>query len=622
MWSFGKSRILKGAERVCGTVRDFMAKSVILQGFSNVYPRLESSFRQGRFQNLSDAERHRRVWQYRFRRRCMRATEESLARRLWLWITSYLLQTAMGSFGAFGVLCGGLSCFLWLLSSSPKRSLSELVGALILTVISVPLLHSERSLSRALKESILIGGFLFDFCKIPETRLFYEEEGKRHDLFALFTAILLATLNLWLPAVFLLFALIILLAVLLLFTVPEIGVLTVFFMLPFLNFFTHPTLILLLFTVLTELTWLLKAVTGRRTLRFGLLDLSVLLLALCYFVSGLSGAGGKASFYSGAVYAAGICFWCPVRSLLSQKGWRNRALVGLGISSVFTAFLGIFQYISGKAELKWVDSSRFFDIGGRVVSSFTNPNILAIYLLLTAPFLLAGGLSPERKPLARILSVLGFFAVGVCLTLTWSRGAWLGFMIACLFFFLCYSRMSAGALLLSAFPILSALPHLPHNVINRFSSIASFADSSIRYRFYTWQGVLRMLKEHLFGIGVGSEAFFAVYPKYAVSGTETVMHAHNLPLQVFVSLGLPGGLIFLFFLGLLFLYTVHAISAQTHSERNVFLGAACALIGVLIMGWFDDIWYHSGMLVLFFSVAALMTLFETGEGEVVFYEKT
>ncbi len=622
MWTIGKSRMLEGAERLCGKIRDFMANSIILQWASSFYPQLERAFRKGCFQNLSDAERHRRVWQYRFRRNCMRAIEQGFTRRLWLRVTSFLLQTAMGSFGAFGVLYGGFTCFLWLLSNPTERTASELVGALILTVVSVPLLHSERSLSVCLRESILAGGFLFGFCGIPEPRFSHDEKGKRHDLFAFLTVILLVTANIWISttAVFLIFVLF--LALLLLFSVPELGVVVVFLFLPFFNLTKHPTLILLLFAGLTELAWLIKAVSGRRKLGFGLLDLLVLLLALCYFITGLSGSGGYASLYSGLAYAAGIFFWFPVRSLLSQKAWRNRALSGLCISSVSVAFLGIFQYISGKAELKWVDNNRFFDIGGRVVATFTNPNILAVYLLLTAPLLLAGAFSSAQKTYVRLLYAVGFLVSVLCLILTWSRGAWLGLLLACLLFFLCYSKMSAGCLMLSAFPILSVLPYLPRSVINRFSSIGSFSDSSIRYRFYTWQGVWRMLNEHHYGIGVGDEAFRAVYPQYAVSGIETVMHSHNLLLQVFVELGLPGGLVFLFFLGLLFFYIIHALSIQTRGERNLFLGAFCALIGALVMGWFDYIWYHIGMLLLFFSVVALMTTYETEEKEDWLYVKT
>ena len=116
-----------------------------------------------------------------------------------------------------------------------------------------------------------------------------------------------------------------------------------------------------------------------------------------------------------------------------------------------------------------------------------------------------------------------------------------------------------------------------------------------------------MIRARPFGIGVGDAAYHAVYPLYAVSGTERVMHAHQLFLQIAIETGLPSLLLFLFILYRL-ARRVAAFLANTEYAvaRARVLGSAVALVGGLIMGLFDCIWYHPALFALFWIVAALL----------------
>jgi hypothetical protein len=42
-------------------------------------------------------------------------------------------------------------------------------------------------------------------------------------------------------------------------------------------------------------------------------------------------------------------------------------------------------------------------------------------------------------------------------------------------------------------------------------------------------------------------------------------------------------------------------------ERLVSITCFCALSGVLVMGLFDNIWYHFGLMALFFAVSSMLT---------------
>ena len=123
-----------------------------------------------------------------------------------------------------------------------------------------------------------------------------------------------------------------------------------------------------------------------------------------------------------------------------------------------------------------------------------------------------------------------------------------------------------------------------------------------------------MLRAHPFGIGTGEAAFRAVYPRYAVSGTESVMHAHHVLLDVAVSLGLPGLLLLLLLLLVWGLFVLHGCATLSGRARVELLAPSVGLFGFLVMGCFDDPWYHFGVFAAFWILLAL-SVSACGEGD-------
>ena len=116
-----------------------------------------------------------------------------------------------------------------------------------------------------------------------------------------------------------------------------------------------------------------------------------------------------------------------------------------------------------------------------------------------------------------------------------------------------------------------------------------------------------MQRAHPFGIGSGESAFRAVFPYYAVSGTENVMHAHQIFLEVAVEIGVVG---LLLFVTVLIGFLRRGVRfCRTEGEGSRRMEGACLLsllAGSLLMGLFDSLWYHNGLYWLFWSVAALL----------------
>ena len=157
-----KSLILYAAERVALLLRDLFAKSLLLDRLSHACIGLETAFRRGAFAVVSDVEKDRNVWQYRFRTSCRQAFEQSTWLRFLKKMGKSLLESTVGSFGSFGVLYGAFTASLWFWQEPAERELTSLVVSLILTVVSVPLLNVGRSLAYVIRHSMLAGGFLFD----------------------------------------------------------------------------------------------------------------------------------------------------------------------------------------------------------------------------------------------------------------------------------------------------------------------------------------------------------------------------------------------------------------------------------------------------------------------------
>ncbi len=306
----------------------------------------------------------------------------------------------------------------------------------------------------------------------------------------------------------------------------------------------------------------------------------------------LYGFLGYGTVLAGCGAALLLATYFPVRALLAERRVLQNLRFFAGLGAFVPSLYGIGQYFFGALEVKWVDLRLFSDIGGRVTSFFDNPNVLAIYLLFCFPLALGGAFDRSERLLFRSVCAASAVLILFCTVLTWTRGAWLGMLLQGTLFLVLHSKRTRRALLL--FPLFFVLSAalLPPQVLRRFLSIGNLTESSNRYRIHTWRGVLRMIAAHPLGIGVGETAFRRVYPPYALMGTETVMHAHSVFLQVTCETGVIGGAVLL-------LWCISTVWRGRKSERIL------PMAGLLVMGLFDHLWYAPGMALLFACAMAI-----------------
>ncbi len=324
-------------------------------------------------------------------------------------------------------------------------------------------------------------------------------------------------------------------------------------------------------------------------------------LVFCY--STLTSYFAMSSLRVLIIYSLFLAFYFVLTRTITSRYRLYLLLALLLVSGAFASLYGIYQYFGGAATTSaWVDTTMFGDIGSRVGSTFNNPNILGEYLIMMIP--LALGVLWYRKKLPYKVIYVGILCImGICMLLTFSRGAWLGLIVALVGFFVVRDKrlfiLFLVALLVMPFA-------LPDSVMHRFTSIGDLSDTSSSYRMSILIGSLRMAGDYwLSGIGLGSQSFEAIYPKYSLAAAYA-HHSHNIYLQVILEMGAAGALVFM----LIILVFARATLAQQGKTKDRFLSsimiASCTGVGgYLVQGLVENIWYNYRVLHIFWVVVAV-----------------
>ena len=522
-----------------------------------------------------------------------------------------LLCCSVSSYGIFLLFFGCSAVVTYYTRSAIEAapSVMHVIAGGAMIVASLPLFASSRSLAWCVRHSSILRVLLLRFFAVPEEKLTScGEAGREHHLEALILAIVGGVATMWVaPYRLVAFAGLSLLLWLVLYD-PKIGVLISVALVPFTAIFARPTLTLLLLVSVTLFSYLVKLLCGKRTLNMRSADWMILLLLTLIGLGGISTFGGASSLKSALAYVCLGLVYFTLANLVRSQNDVYRVLVALVGSGVLSALLGIWQYVFSTPSLEHLDLSLFSDLGGRVSSTWGNPNMLAEALILVLP-LAAVVVLLQRRLILGFGGVMCVGAVALCLVFTWSRGAWLGAIVSMLLLLLLLDHRVMSWALLGILPTVALIPLLPDTVLRRFVSIASRTDSSITYRRYLWRGVADMLSDHwATGVGVGERAFRAVYVEYALPGIETAMHSHSIYLQLLCSLGIVGLVVFCAALLLWLRQALHYYRyGRLRAPRLIVLAGVAGIAAMLVMGLFDDIWYNYRVYMLFWTVMGLVT---------------
>lgn len=168
----------------------------------------------------------------------------------------------------------------------------------------------------------------------------------------------------------------------------------------------------------------------------------------------------------------------------------------------------------------------------------TNAEIKMLLLLSIIPFLFI----KEDFVLKKIWLVLLLIPILITLLLTGSRNAMLGLFIGVIVIGFIKNKKF---LLIFVILVIIFIVIAPHNLHERILSIGDFSHPSNQSRFLMWKTGLKIIKDH-FLLGIGDTDLLPLYKTYKIpqfSGEG--IHLHNNFMQVLVSYGIIGFIVWL-----------------------------------------------------------------------------
>jgi len=344
------------------------------------------------------------------------------------------------------------------------------------------------------------------------------------------------------------------------------------------------------------------------------------ILALAFFVSVLFSQYPALSLnaFFGKFLKYVFLYFCFIEVFRDEK--RIRLFLGLFFLSAFiTVLSGIVQHYTGKDFIKGhVFGTENFVTMERVNSVFFSANGFGAYLLpvigLIAHFLYT---AVVRRRSWFLGGILAFFLVLLlsCLCWTYSRSAWIGYLVI-LFVMTILDRRKifyAGALLLVfIFIFLPSLNDVRHmHLINdnnggvqKEEDMRSVLEQSGSGRFMYWKKAISVIRTSPIW-GTGLNTYTRIIKRDA--DPNTWRYAHNCYLQMAAETGLLGLACFLW---LLFVLLRHSLDRCDQIKDlwplSILQGAMAGLFGFMVQSFFDNTFYTVQLGVYMWLIFGLM----------------
>lgn len=295
----------------------------------------------------------------------------------------------------------------------------------------------------------------------------------------------------------------------------------------------------------------------------------------------------------------GMFIYFILTEIVNKKSTLNLILVSILLSIGLTIVNGLVQYITGADFIR-----HYIMTGGRIQSSFDNSNKMAGWLVMLIPLVFSlafyrSGIQSHRIVKIALLVLSSIMVLS--LILTYSRGAWIGFIGSVFFMMFLKKRkpiiILVGVLLLLVFVV-------PSPIRERIETLAPDAIAGMD-RVYLWREALTIIKDFpVLGCGLNTYAIVAPHYKSFKYGG---IYAHNSYLQMTAEIGILGLMAFAFILFVLFKISLQEIERMSDKfYRSVLVGLLSGLFGFLIHSIFDVNIFTLQLSVLMWFIIGLL----------------
>jgi putative inorganic carbon (hco3(-)) transporter len=319
---------------------------------------------------------------------------------------------------------------------------------------------------------------------------------------------------------------------------------------------------------------------------------------------------------------------------LSERFNWQWLIYALLASAVANAIVGLYIFFGGSGADHLVIGGRFF----RAFGTFGQPNPFGGFMGISLPLSIMGVYSQlsiiwkqyhhtHKLSVKSLLPLALFMAVSfilfAALIASWSRGAWLGFIIATGVMVFAIPRKLSLSISLSLAMILLVLGMwvsglIPKSIISRLTTAATdfitiddirgvditTVNYAVVERIAHWQAAINIAEaKPLTGVGLGN--YEIVYDNYRLlNWKEPLGHAHNYYLNILAETGIIGFLMYIAFWIIIFAITWQTRYHPDTFSRSMAIGLLGAWTYIAIHSIFDNLYVNN----LFLHIGLLLSI--------------
>ena len=274
------------------------------------------------------------------------------------------------------------------------------------------------------------------------------------------------------------------------------------------------------------------------------------------------------------------------------------------------AVYGVYQYAVGvEMPAGWTDHNEA-SLRTRVFAIFTSPNVFGSLLTLAAPMSVSMMLISKSRAAKAAFGAMTLF-IAASLAFTFSRGAWIGFMVAVGVYVLVKDKRLIIPCLVAAVLIAVLVPSISGRIGYMLSP--EYIESSLRGgRLVRWMTGLKIFADYpVLGIGLGQfGGAVAMNNNISVIVDNQVTEAFymdNYMLKTAVESGLVGFTAFMALMYSVFINGLRTVrTAATDVSKELATGILAGLCGIIVHNFVENIFEVPMMTSLFWTFTAVL----------------
>lgn len=531
-----------------------------------------------------------------------------------------LAFTSTKAYGAAFLSYGLVSFLLYFLADYVglvgAKLISSLIIGIVSSLVSIPLLLLDKPMVHLLRENKFFNFVLFEFFCIK--RMAGRENQKTvPSWLAAVLGILLGGVGYFVPAYFVVIAVLILLLIYVTMLSPEFCFLISLMAIPYLPYIPHSDAVFAITVTVGMISLFRKVICGKRVVFFEQYDFLICLMLTFILISGIF-IKGTESFTSSLLMIAMAFGYMLAGNLITNRRIADSALGAVVISSLVPSIISIYELVGAA-----IDGNLASLVGRGVSSTFATTDTAAVFFIVSILFALA--LSKQSKGWGSVANFAVIVLNFTALLLTGELFALVALGLGALAYYILKTKAFALPLFIFAFVIPYALLFLPENIVDAVLPYVPGIDKISELK-ELWAASFDAFCDNIFfGIGIGGESFAEEMVKY---GTFGFQNSKNIFLELGLEAGAGALACFALLLPIRIRHRAMYHSYIKHSQISTTAPFVSAAVFALVSyGATEYIWAEQSVFYLFFAIfgigsATLRIAKKEVDDKVLYYEDT